>query len=167
MASSVATLACTDTDNTFANNQALARRPVILLNDIHIRACQKWRAAGQPRGDGSRFWLEAEQELLREKGPHTHLERGQSNSQYCSFSSSSFLLLLFLSVEPRPKRKGARVGRGERVLVIHFPAPLRQEYPYSRRCQLASAVRPPRRCDECGRRACRGLAGRCAWKVTW
>jgi len=43
------------------------RRPMVYLNDIHVRACQKWREAGQPPGDGSRFWLEAEHELLREK----------------------------------------------------------------------------------------------------
>jgi hypothetical protein len=32
-----------------------------------FRAYLKWEAAGRPEGDGSRFWLEAEQELLHEQ----------------------------------------------------------------------------------------------------
>jgi len=31
------------------------------------RAYLKWEAAGRPEGDGSRFWFEAEQELLQEQ----------------------------------------------------------------------------------------------------
>jgi hypothetical protein len=43
---------------------ARPRRP-IYLNDIRALACRKWEAAGKPAGDCTRFWLEAEQELLR------------------------------------------------------------------------------------------------------
>jgi len=32
-----------------------------------LRAYLKWEAAGRPDGDGSRFWLEAEQELFHEQ----------------------------------------------------------------------------------------------------
>ena len=35
--------------------------------DIRLRAYMKWMAAGRPEGDGVKFWLEAEQELLRGK----------------------------------------------------------------------------------------------------
>ena len=41
----------------------IRRRPVY-LNEIHVLARSKWLAAGKPGGDGTRFWLEAEQELL-------------------------------------------------------------------------------------------------------
>jgi Protein of unknown function (DUF2934) len=34
---------------------------------VRVRAHQKWEAAGRPSGDGVKFWLEAEQELLRAK----------------------------------------------------------------------------------------------------
>jgi hypothetical protein len=43
---------------------ARPRRP-IYLNDIRALAYRKWEAAGKPAGDCTRFWLEAEQELLR------------------------------------------------------------------------------------------------------
>jgi hypothetical protein len=38
------------------------------LNDIWRLARHKWEAAGRPDGDHSRFWLEAEQELLQAEG---------------------------------------------------------------------------------------------------
>ena len=38
------------------------------LNDIHDRAYQKWQAAGRPAGDCTRFWLEAEVEILEVNG---------------------------------------------------------------------------------------------------
>jgi len=41
------------------------RKPPIWLNDIRARAHQKWQEAGRPDGDSSRFWLEAERELLQ------------------------------------------------------------------------------------------------------
>jgi hypothetical protein len=37
----------------------------LYLNEIWRLARQKWEAAGRPEGDSSRFWLEAEQELLQ------------------------------------------------------------------------------------------------------
>ena len=42
-------------------------RSIVTLNDIWVRAYSKWQTAGCPDGDGSRFWLEAEQELLHGK----------------------------------------------------------------------------------------------------
>lgn len=34
------------------------------VDDIRLRAYQKWEAAGKPAGDGVQYWLQAEQELL-------------------------------------------------------------------------------------------------------
>ena len=34
---------------------------------IRLRAYEKWEAAGKPGGDGVRFWLEAERELVAMK----------------------------------------------------------------------------------------------------
>lgn len=34
---------------------------------VRLRAYQRWEAAGSPGGDGVKFWLEAEQELLQAK----------------------------------------------------------------------------------------------------
>jgi hypothetical protein len=34
---------------------------------VQVRAYQKWESAGKPAGDGLRFWLEAERELLQAK----------------------------------------------------------------------------------------------------
>jgi hypothetical protein len=34
------------------------------LEDVRLRAYRKWEAAGRPDGDGTKFWLEAERELL-------------------------------------------------------------------------------------------------------
>jgi hypothetical protein len=44
---------------------AACQRLSLTLNDIHQRAHGKWAGAGRPLGDSSRFWLEAERELLR------------------------------------------------------------------------------------------------------
>ncbi len=33
--------------------------------EIRVRAYQKWEAAGKPCGNDLKFWLEAEQELVR------------------------------------------------------------------------------------------------------
>jgi hypothetical protein len=38
-----------------------------LHEHIGLNAYQKWEAAGRPIGDGVRFWLEAEQELVEGK----------------------------------------------------------------------------------------------------
>jgi hypothetical protein len=48
-----------------AGGRPPGRRRAVYLNDIRSRAYQKWRAAGGPGGDCTRFWEEAEQELLR------------------------------------------------------------------------------------------------------
>ena len=34
---------------------------------IQVRAYHKWEAAGKPKGDDMRFWLQAEQELKNNK----------------------------------------------------------------------------------------------------
>jgi hypothetical protein len=39
----------------------------VLEQAIRVRAYQIWEAAGRPAGDGVRFWLEAERELLQGK----------------------------------------------------------------------------------------------------
>jgi hypothetical protein len=37
------------------------------VDEVRLRAYLRWEAAGKPEGDGVKFWLEAEQELLRGK----------------------------------------------------------------------------------------------------
>ncbi len=66
MASETYTLPAT-TSGTAGNcdNRRPARRlQSVTLNEIQLRAYRKWVAAGKPNGDCTRFWLEAEQELL-------------------------------------------------------------------------------------------------------
>jgi hypothetical protein len=41
---------------------------LVCLNEIWRLARQKWETAGRPDGDSSRFWQQAEQELLLAKG---------------------------------------------------------------------------------------------------
>jgi hypothetical protein len=36
----------------------------VSADDIRLCAYRKWECAGKPSGDGVRFWLEAEQELI-------------------------------------------------------------------------------------------------------
>lgn len=57
----------TGTAMSCISSQAPRQRPLD-LDDIRVLAYRKWETAGKPPGDGSRFWLEAEQELIREKG---------------------------------------------------------------------------------------------------
>jgi hypothetical protein len=47
---------------------ALPPEAVLLpsLEAIRVRAYECWEAAGRPEGDGVRFWLEAERELLQQ-----------------------------------------------------------------------------------------------------
>jgi Protein of unknown function (DUF2934) len=56
------------------SDQAIPGSGSLCLNEIWLLARLKWEMAGRPDGDSSRFWLEAEQELLRERdvglGPH-------------------------------------------------------------------------------------------------
>ena len=57
--------------------------------DIRLYAYEKWEAAGKPAGDGDRFWLEAEQELLegknenfvRQGGKHGHREQERPEAE--------------------------------------------------------------------------------------
>jgi hypothetical protein len=50
-------------DTTFAG--IATAKPCIVPQDlVRARAYRKWELAGKPQGDGIRFWLEAEQELL-------------------------------------------------------------------------------------------------------
>jgi hypothetical protein len=44
---------------------------LVLEEDIRLCAYQKWEAAGHPTGDGIRFWLEAEQELVEGKNENS------------------------------------------------------------------------------------------------
>jgi len=39
----------------------------VSADDIRLSAYRKWESAGRPTGDGVQFWLEAEQELARNK----------------------------------------------------------------------------------------------------
>jgi hypothetical protein len=59
----------TNSDSTTSTSKQDAESSVemssLCLNDIWRRARQKWEAAGRPPGDSSRFWLEAEQELVQ------------------------------------------------------------------------------------------------------
>jgi Protein of unknown function (DUF2934) len=62
-----------------------------LVSDVDIRLCayRKWEAAGKPAGDGIRFWLEAEQELVDGKnekfvqgsGWHGHRENERLDTE--------------------------------------------------------------------------------------
>jgi hypothetical protein len=47
------------------SNHAMPRSRSLCLNDIWGLARQKWEMAGRPDGDSSRFWQEAERELLQ------------------------------------------------------------------------------------------------------
>jgi hypothetical protein len=56
------TSASTPKENSGA---ARPKRQPIYLDEIQRRAYRKWQAAGRPGGDCTRFWLDAEQELLQ------------------------------------------------------------------------------------------------------
>jgi hypothetical protein len=49
---------------------AKCARGSLYLNDIWRLAREKWETAGRPNGDSSRFWLEAERELLQAADGH-------------------------------------------------------------------------------------------------
>jgi Protein of unknown function (DUF2934) len=44
-------------------------RSHVTLNEINQLAYRKWSAAGSPPGDCTRFWLEAEHDLVEEPSP--------------------------------------------------------------------------------------------------
>jgi hypothetical protein len=52
-----------------SGDAGLRKRQPIYLDEIQRRAYRKWQAAGRPGGDCTRFWLEAEQELLQTREP--------------------------------------------------------------------------------------------------
>lgn len=37
----------------------------VAVDEIRMRAYLRWEAAGKPEGDGVKFWLEAERQLLQ------------------------------------------------------------------------------------------------------
>jgi hypothetical protein len=39
--------------------------PTPSADEIRVHAYLRWEAAGKPAGDGAKFWLEAERELLQ------------------------------------------------------------------------------------------------------
>ena len=55
----------TEAPSRSRSDEARSRNGSLYLNDIWRRAREKWEAAGKPPGDSTRFWLEAEQELLQ------------------------------------------------------------------------------------------------------
>jgi hypothetical protein len=55
----------TQTAVVTANKES--RAPLVSAEAIRLCAYRKWESAGKPTGDGTRFWLEAEQELQRGK----------------------------------------------------------------------------------------------------
>lgn len=58
----------TEAPGRSTNEDARSREGSLYLNDIWRLAREKWEAAGRPGGDSSRFWLEAERELLQDGG---------------------------------------------------------------------------------------------------
>jgi hypothetical protein len=44
------------------------------VEEIRLRAYARWEHAGKPAGDGVKFWLEAEQELLHNGKSSTNPE---------------------------------------------------------------------------------------------
>jgi hypothetical protein len=59
-------LAATSTKAEAAGDQD-RRAPSVSPEEIRLCAYRKWENAGKPTGDAIRFWLEAEQELVRGK----------------------------------------------------------------------------------------------------
>jgi hypothetical protein len=57
----------TPTKAAVASSDNVHNGKLVSEEDIRICAYQKWESAGKPTGDGSRFWLEAEQELVEGK----------------------------------------------------------------------------------------------------
>jgi len=45
------------------NSAKTSTRPAPDENQVRARAYALWEEAGRPEGDGTQFWLEAEQEL--------------------------------------------------------------------------------------------------------
>jgi len=54
-------------ETTIASSDKDQNTKAASLEEIRLRAYQKWEAAGKPNGDGFQFWLEAKQELMQGK----------------------------------------------------------------------------------------------------
>lgn len=57
----------TPTQTAVASGQKGQDENRVSQEDIRLRAYRKWENAGKPFGDGTQFWLAAEDELRREK----------------------------------------------------------------------------------------------------
>lgn len=57
----------TPTQTAVASGQKGQDENRVSQEDIRLRAYRKWESAGKPFGDGTQFWLAAEDELRREK----------------------------------------------------------------------------------------------------
>lgn len=57
----------TSTQAAVASGQKDQGENRVSQEDIRLRAYRKWESAGKPSGDGTQFWLAAENELRHEK----------------------------------------------------------------------------------------------------
>jgi hypothetical protein len=57
----------TATQKAVASGDTGDKAQLAFAESIRLRAYRKWESAGMPTGDGVQFWLEAEQELMKEK----------------------------------------------------------------------------------------------------
>jgi Protein of unknown function (DUF2934) len=55
------------TQAVVTSQQTHHMKKLVSEEDIRGSAYRKWESAGKPTGDGIRFWLEAEQELVQGK----------------------------------------------------------------------------------------------------
>jgi len=65
-----ATLAPASSVNTWVLGEPTPYGKAMYENAVRVRAYQKWETAGKPGGDGVKFWLEAERELLQARNSH-------------------------------------------------------------------------------------------------
>jgi hypothetical protein len=72
-----ATGATTLTPTAVASGDKNPKAHLVSAEDIRLYAYRKWETAGKPTGDGIKFWLEAEQELV----PQTHAASAHDHSQ--------------------------------------------------------------------------------------
>lgn len=57
----------TATQTAVASGDKDHQARLVPAEDIRLCAYRKWEKAGKPTGDGTKFWLEAEQELAQGK----------------------------------------------------------------------------------------------------
>ena len=60
----------TPTQAAVASGQNAQDEDRVSQEDIRLRAYRKWESAGKPFGDGTHFWLAAEDELRHEEHQH-------------------------------------------------------------------------------------------------